>query len=365
MLARVLDLTEMEVDQAADPQQALDWSTLPERAIVPMHWLPDANFRALLAAQDFRPVVIARHPLDVLLSILAFSQHDESTLRWLAGAGGDERSIQGASPMSDTFLSYACGARATALLSVSAQWWQTPGACHVHYHDLIRDTAGQIEQLLGALGVSARRPLAEVIEKSSPEAMRAKQVEWLYHIWQRQPGSWKRLLTPASAQRICDAHASVMACYDYLCDADESLDTSAAQAAWEQIEAAAVKRNVNGVKKILAQINARQRQDRAQIGADLHSHAAQLQQIGALTAALQEVKREHERDLQQHRAELATLTRQFESLPLEQIRELGELGPWSFAFARRMQHWSQRFPRVASAAKALVTAARAVNVHLQ
>jgi hypothetical protein len=377
MLARVLDLHEMGVDQAAPPEQGLDWESLPDRVIVPMHWLPEAGFRSRLEQHGFRPIVIARHPLDVLLSVLAFSQHDVSTQFWLAGAGGDERSIQGASPMSEAFLTYATGPRSAALLSISAAWWQAPDACRVRYEDLIHDTCGQIEQILTTLGVPARRPLSEVVENSSPEAMRALQVEWLYHIWQRQPGSWKRLLTPTAARRICDFHHVVMNGYGYACDADESLDAAAAQMIWEQMDAAVLRRNVNGVKKVLAESETRRLSDRAQLGADLHSLAtqtqslatqmnslsaqvqplsAELQQVAALTAALHQAKAQHE---------LASLTRQFESLPLRQIRELEELGPWSFGVARRLHRWSNRFPRTARSFKSLVTFARSLKAPTQ
>lgn len=371
MLARVLDLNEMEVDQSVDPRQALAWESLPERMIVPIHARPEPEFRAILEQHNFRTIVIARHPLDVLLSTLAFSQHDRSTRFWLAGAGGDEQGIQGASPTSEAFLLYATSSRAAALLSISAQWWQTSGACRVRYEDLIHDTSGQVEKIVATLGVSPRMTPAEVIETSSPEAMSALQVEWLYHIWQRQPGSWKRLLPPDAARRVCNFHHDVMNGYGYACDADDSLDAAGAQATWERIDAAVVKRNVNGVKQALAKSEQRRRLDHAQLVSDMHAVSAQveplsakIQQVSELAEALQAVRSHHDRALENHEAVLERLTRQFASLPHKELRELSEIGPWSIAIARWLHRWSKRFPRVASKFKSLVTLARSMTALL-
>ena len=99
ILAQVLHLAKLAVHRPGD----LDWQALPDRVIVQIHWLPDAEFTSLLRQHGFQRIVLARHPLDVLISILAFSQHDSTTLQWLDGVGGDECILEGASPTSDTF----------------------------------------------------------------------------------------------------------------------------------------------------------------------------------------------------------------------------------------------------------------------
>jgi hypothetical protein len=53
------------------------------------------------------------------------------------------------------------------------------------------------------------------------------------------------------------------------------------------------------------------------------------------------------------RAELEGLARQLANLPLEQIRELSGLGPWSVGAARTLHDWSGRFPRFARGVKSL------------
>src|SRR5262249_21696625 len=143
MLAQALDLTEVV---ALRPLE-FDWSTLPRRALLNTHWLPDERLRRLLADHGCRVVVMARHPLDVLVSILVFSQHDDSSSWWLGGCGGDEQSIAGASPSDDAFLAYARGSRARALLAVSGEWWSDAHACRVRYEDLVEDTAGEVNRV--------------------------------------------------------------------------------------------------------------------------------------------------------------------------------------------------------------------------
>ena len=62
-----------------------------------------------LKEHGFRTIVLARHPLDVLISILVFSQHYHATAEWLDGSYGDERCLQGSCPMSEAFAAYAAG----------------------------------------------------------------------------------------------------------------------------------------------------------------------------------------------------------------------------------------------------------------
>ncbi|MBI3837545.1 MAG: sulfotransferase domain-containing protein [Planctomycetia bacterium] len=364
MLAQVLELDHL----AAHLPDEVNWKTLPSRAILQLHWLPDEAFISLLEQYEFRVVVLSRHPLDVLISILAFSQHDSSTLRWLGGAAGNERCIAGASPMSEAFLAYATGPRAKALLGVSVEWWQARDVCRVRYEDLVRDTAGQLAGSLATLGASARKPLSEVAAKATPEEMRVLSVDMLYHVWQAQPGLWKRFLTAPEARRICEAHQDVLKILGYTCDPDESLTSAEAQLTWERFDAAALKRNLFGVKRALREAEARHYQDLDRQRADVDIVARQLvelkRQRGAdfETVARQRADLERQRvdleqqrvDLERQRAELESLARQFADLPMQQIRELAGLGPWSFGAARKLQYWSGRFPRFAGGVKSLV-----------
>src|SRR6516162_1611480 len=96
----------------------LDWDHLPPRAVFQLHWHRTHWLLGQLRKQRFRILVLSRHPLDVLISILHFCLRDP-TARWLEGECGSERGIYGAMPTSTAFMDYATGPRANALLSVT------------------------------------------------------------------------------------------------------------------------------------------------------------------------------------------------------------------------------------------------------
>jgi hypothetical protein len=358
MLSQLLDLAE----HGAHRPNEVDWQALPPRAVLQLHWLPVEEFTSLLEEHGFRPVVLARHPLDVLISILAFSQHDESTIRWLGGAAGNERCLEGASPLGEAFLDYATGPRAKALLNVSVAWWQAADVCRVRYEDLVRDPAEQLSGILATLGVVPRRSLSEVVQENSIEQLRSLSVDFLYHVWQAQPGLWKRLLTAPAARRIGDAHQSVLSTFGYACAPDEALSAAEAEQAWERLDAAALKRNVHGIKRVLAEAEANHYRDVAALRAELANVVGhfqrQLEQAresnqAALQAAIQETEARHQGALAEQRTALDALSRQFAALPHDQLRELSGLGEWSIATARTVQRWSHRFPRWSRAFKSL------------
>lgn len=82
---------------------------LPPECVVQIHWRRDPEFLKLLAANGFRVLTIARHPFDVLISILQFAIHENESDRWLCGRGGDESGLFGAMPRSRAFVEYATG----------------------------------------------------------------------------------------------------------------------------------------------------------------------------------------------------------------------------------------------------------------
>ncbi len=344
MLAQVFELDQIIVHLPDE----IPWHNLPARAIAQLHWpADDAAFVARLAEHGFRVVVAARHPLDVLISILAFCQHDDSTLRWLGGAAQDERLIHGAWPLSDAFIEYCLGPRADSLLGVSTAWWQMPGVCRVRYEDLLADTAGVLGQIAATLGAQPRRSIDEVVGQSTPDKMRTQNIHMLYHVWQAQTDLWKCFLTASVARQICETHSKTLISLGYRCDPDESLTIEGALTAWDRFDTAAVKRNVIGVKRELCEVHARHHRDRCELD----------QQNRELDQQRRELERQS-RELERQLRELEELRRQLTELPLDQLREfpfaeLRNLGPWSLGAAHTLNQWSGRFPRASAHFKSL------------
>jgi hypothetical protein len=345
ILAQVLHLAELAVHRPED----LDWHTLPDRVIVQIHWLPDAEFTSLLKQHGFQRIVLARHPLDVLISILAFSQHDSTTVQWLDGAGGDERILEGACPTSDAFRTYATGPRAKALLSVSAAWWDKAEVCRVRYEDLLRDTAGQVSAILATLDLSICSPLEQAIALSTPEQMRAVSINHLYHVWHAQPAAWKQMLTASAALEICNSHQSVFGALGYTCSSDDSLQTAEARLAWDRNDSAALKRIVRGIKEVLVETEDRHARDVGQLRATLQRQQLQVQSLNAELQAVETLSRQlqhaFQQEVEQAHANVEVLRQNFASLPHERIRELALLGPRSSQFVRRLQRWSHHLSR--------------------
>ncbi len=174
---------------------------------------------------------MARHPLDVLISILQFCMHDDSTLQWMNGEGGDERAIQGAMPGSAVFQEYAAGPRAAALMTVSREWAAAPECIRVRYETLIADNSGELTRITEELGEPARRLISEVTEGATIPKLRDR-TGAKHHFWQGREGLWRSLFIPQAVERLAAAHQAYCAELGYLCDGDPQLGESQADANW-------------------------------------------------------------------------------------------------------------------------------------
>lgn len=224
LLCALFDLEERSVHSASD----LDWDELPERCVVQLHARRTTELETLIERHNLRVIVLARHPLDVLISILHFARHEPQTACWLGGEGGDEHTILHADPTSPEFVAYATSARAKALLSVSPEWWDSADA-RIRYEDLTADTHHELELVAQALDEVPVRSYSEVLDRVTFEALRREAAN--VHFWQGSPGSWQRLLTIPIARTIVDAHRDVLRKLGYL----DLPDERTARARWSNL----------------------------------------------------------------------------------------------------------------------------------
>ena len=157
---------------AAVNPDAVDWAGLPGECVLALHWRRTPALARRLHEGQFHTATVVRHPLDVLLSVLQFCLHDDSTSGWLDGEAGDEGPIRGAMPGSARPFWTTQPARAAALLAVSRDWAADPDCLCVRYEDLVADPPGQLRRVAEALGEPARRPAAEVAAAATLPAMR-------------------------------------------------------------------------------------------------------------------------------------------------------------------------------------------------
>ena len=361
MVAKAFELTQLWAHSPND----VDWDKLPERIVLQLHWQQTPDFREQLRAHNFRVVVMSRHPLDVLISILVYSQHDSSTLNWLAGAGGDERSLSGASPLSEPFLNYAIGPRATALLGVSREWWKLPEVCNVRYEDLLENCQAQMERVVASVGQPVRVPLTQVVEEFRPSATREISVQFLFHVWSAQAGLWRQLIPASIARRIYDAHCAVFETLGYECRPDETLGTEMAQTTWDRLDFAGLKRNVNGLKRRVQECELREHADINNLHEELHRvdlrsgeatdrlglrfdelqclHGQLAGYVGNLFTQIEHLQSERKQLLEG----MAGIQKRLDGID--------GLSPWSLHAARRFQSWARCFPKLTAAMKSVVS----------
>jgi hypothetical protein len=237
LLATALGLEE---HGALEPREVA-WGDLPGRSILQIHWDRTRSFEERLRRDGFRVVALARHPLDVLISLASFvNSHPGPRSIWaeratLRGEGGDESALLGATPTGPAFLDYATGPRARALLGISRQWWGAPGACAVRYEDLVADPVGELDRLLGDLGAGPSVALEEAVAANSLAQLRTLHTDNPNHFWQGRPGLWRRLVTADAARRIAAAQPECFGPLGYPCDPDESLTIERARDHWRAL----------------------------------------------------------------------------------------------------------------------------------
>jgi Sulfotransferase domain len=325
----------------------VDWSALPERCVLQVHWPRRPSFLERLEEYGFQIVALARHPLDVLISILHFALH-HSTARWLEGEGGNEASILGAMPGSAAFQEYACGPRATALLDVTRQWWQAAGSYRLHFEDLVADPGTQLDTLVDHLGFDPRASLASAIESTSLDKLRAF-TQAPQHFWQGKPGLWRRLFTAADARAIYLAHEELFAELGYECNPDLDLSAAQADANWIQLNWSALADSLQNQQICRHTV----RQLEARLEAAQHQMTALREQMAGLEEQL--------RICQPCFDEVAEFKNWLTRLGMTWDR-VKVLGPASLSLAQKLHYLSMRVPLLSRTIKIL---SRAALVHSQ
>ena len=227
--------TEAGRELAVHDPASINWAQLPQRTIVQVHLSLTPRMSGHLAGHGVRVVVPRRHPFDVLISILQYAGRIHDTENWLLGEAGNEAALRapGIHPGHPTFLDYATGPRARALLAVSPRWSSVSGAIANRYETMVADPAASLERLAAQLGVAPEISWAEALAINSMEELRKTHTR--AHMWQGRPGHWRRLLTPEVARTLADAHRAILDEQGDSDQADPELTPELALAHWRSI----------------------------------------------------------------------------------------------------------------------------------
>jgi len=211
-----------------------DWQSLPAECVLQIHHRRTPDFERRLAREGFQVMALARHPLDVLISILHVAVHGVESEQWLDGAGGDDRCLWGAMPTSTAFAEYVAGPRAAELLAVTGDWYGQPGVVSLRYEDLAADPAAALASLVPVLGAPTGDPFEQAIRETSIASLR-KLTGNHAHFWQGRAGQWRELLPVDTVAKLVTSIQPAMDMGGYSADGDEGLTASAADARWVAI----------------------------------------------------------------------------------------------------------------------------------
>lgn len=189
----------------------IEVSHVPEQCVLQVHWYREPNFQKFLARHNFKVITLARHPLDVLLSVLHFIKYEPETARWLEGNCDLPGELIGSHPCSIDFVDYASSYGCENLLSVTYQWWHDDAALRVRYEDLALNTSAEIERIAAFLGVDGQL-LRNVLSINSLDSFKALPNR---HGWQGRPGVWRELIPSNVAYAIVRRHGRVFQALGY------------------------------------------------------------------------------------------------------------------------------------------------------
>lgn len=231
------------------------WDDLKDDGVLQIHWMPTDSFLELLDRHDFRVVSMARHPLDVLISVLQYVRNARETHQWLDGAGGTEEDLIGALPTDPATLSYGTSTRFTALLATTPAWWDRPETVRSRYEDLVADTSQELSRIAAELGIVG--DIEASVNKNSLTGLRSQYPLRSFHFWKGSPGLWRELLTTETAQAIAQHQAAAFDQLGYACEANPTLTPDGALANWYRIDNDALTAQLEDLRTTLEAVGRR------------------------------------------------------------------------------------------------------------
>jgi hypothetical protein len=237
MLAAGYQLPSLAYHEMSDSE----WAALPESFTLQMHCLPEPDLLKRFHDHNIQLLTVARHPLDVLISILHVAVYDVESERWLQGIHGDERALFGGRPRSREFAEYAASDRAKALLNVTPAWWQRSDTYRVRYEDLVADPLAGLKKFEQQFG-PFKSSYEQILQTASMDTARKNSTN--NHFWKGQPGLWRELLPPAEATEIAWHCKPILDALGYDFEPNRELTAEKADRAWVSLTGAELGRTL-------------------------------------------------------------------------------------------------------------------------
>lgn len=203
VLADILDANELPVQHPAD----VDWAGLPDRFVIQLHWQRSQFLEGMLRERGVQVISTARHPLEVLLSILAHAQHDESTIPSRSLEARNRAQLRGLGAGDPAFVEWAVSSRACLLLSLTPEWWAKPTTHRLRYEQLMDDPHGEFVALLARCELEPVTDPRVVLERHS--VSRADALDRDVEASSASPIAWRETLPADFVDTLTATHREV------------------------------------------------------------------------------------------------------------------------------------------------------------
>lgn len=228
-------LYELEQIPVHTPEE-VDWENLPRRCVIQIHWYPKEPFLEVLERHGVRVAVLARHPLDVLMSWLNYVYYIHQEGYCPGGGECLDCAIVGVLPRSEAFLEWTRSEYARCFLFHSPAWWNRPGVLRIRYEDLVADAPGALGRLVNEIGEPPRKSITEIVDANAIGRKKPGHEVWHFHYWQGQPGLWKNLIPAAEAHAIARSIPEPFETLGYACDPNDRLEPFEADRNWNHLQ---------------------------------------------------------------------------------------------------------------------------------
>ncbi len=194
-------------ERAYHSTEDFDPNGLVPNSIVQLHERPLSVGMKEVAEKAGTVVTIARHPIDLLLSVRSFAQREPQVRYWLTPSAVPN---PGTLHDVDEFHSWTLSNEAERLLAVSVEWWRLPSTIRLRYEEVVSDPVrlfatvfNRLPHLKSVGEEEARRRLLTATGKL-PRS----------HITKGGPGAWLDI-PPALASELGRRHAEVFQTLGY------------------------------------------------------------------------------------------------------------------------------------------------------
>jgi hypothetical protein len=192
---------------------------LPSDCILNIHALNEPVNKAFFERHSCKIIVLARHPLDIFVSVLQFSRDEPAVHKWLDGSCRIPYDAASLCPDDASFIDWMTGTGAKTLLSVSLSWWQGAESIRLRYEDLVARPHETFNSIFDYLGVKCANSLDAALDKYTV----AYFAELKNHGWLGRPEIYRKLITSPNCERVFAAQVEYFMTMGYSAWGDDDL----------------------------------------------------------------------------------------------------------------------------------------------